>query len=172
MYDRDDPVFDVIRLMLSNGHTGLLVKQLVDEKGVARVAQLLTPFPQGRYSNLALFFLVPSAGHTVGEDETALTNLLANLQTQRVEAERLARARTQARASAVRQLANNSGLAASLAVYQAAYGNWRKLFTSMDDLDRVTAEDVQRVARRYFVTNGRTLAICGPPPAAGAGGNQ
>lgn len=161
MYDRDDPVFDILALILSNGRTGMLTKQLMEEKHLARAAQFLTPFPRGRFSNLALFFLAPDPGHTLGENAKALDELLTVLQTQKVDAEALARARLQARAAVLRQLAGNSGLAASLALNQVEYGDWRKLFTSLNDLDQVTAEDVQRVARRYFVAYGRTVAISG-----------
>jgi predicted Zn-dependent peptidase len=171
MYDKDDPVFDVIRLILSNGRTGLLHKRLVEDKGVAETAQLLTPFPRGRYPNLVLFFLVPAPGHTLAEGERALDDLLVELQSKRVDEEALARARTQSRATVLRQLANNGGLASALALYQAGYGNWRKLFTSLDDLNKVTAEDVQRVARQYFVLNGRTLAISRSRPAPTPGDN-
>ncbi|HTX39813.1 MAG TPA: pitrilysin family protein [Bryobacteraceae bacterium] len=166
MYDKDDPVFDVIRLILSNGRTGMLTTQLVDEKRVATVAQLVTPFPRGRYPNLAVFFVVPAIGHTVAEAERALDDLLSSLQTKRIETEPLLRARTQARAAVIRDMATNAGLASSLALYQAGYGDWRKLFTSVDDLNKVTAEDIQRVARQYFVINGRTLAVSGPQPVA------
>ncbi len=169
MYDKDDPVFEVIRLILSNGRTGLLSKRLVEEKGLARSAQMFTPFPRGRYPNLALFYLVPSPSHTVSENERGLAEVLAAMETQDVEPELLARAKTQARATILRGLANNAGLASSLALYQAEYGNWRKLFTSLDDLNKVTAQDVQRVARQYFVINGRTVAIAGQP---GAGGGE
>ena len=64
----------------------------------------------------------------------------------------------------------------SLTAYYAAYGDWRKLFTSLDDIDRVTADDVQRVARKYFVTSSRTVAYTvsagGVQSAGAAGGTQ
>ena len=169
VYDKDDVVFDVIRLILSGGRTGTLQKQLVDEKHVAQAAQMITPFPRGRFANLALFFIVPSAGHTVGEAQQALEGVLIGLQATKVDVVPLARARAQARAAMIRELANNSGLAQTLALYATTFGNWRTLFTSLNDLDRVTADDVLRVARRYFVPTGRTVAISLPRPAAAAG---
>jgi len=42
--------------------------------------------------------------------------------------------------------------------YHAIYGNWRKLFTSLDEIDHVTADDVQRVAKECFVPEKRTVA--------------
>ena len=59
-----------------------------------------------------------------------------------------------------------------LAVYQANYGDWRKLFSEIDDLNKVTAADLQRVMIKYFVPTGRTSAYTAvpgqaAPPAAG-----
>ena len=172
IYDKDDPVFDVLRLILSNGRTGLLYKQLVEDKRLAVAAQMVTPFPRGRRPSLALFFVAPAPGRTVAEGERALTDLLAGLQAQKVDAAILARAKTQARGALLRQLATNSGLATALALCQAEYGTWRTLFTSLDDLNKVTAEDVLRVARQYFVIKGRTLAISAPRLVAATGDNQ
>jgi predicted Zn-dependent peptidase len=174
-YSKDDPVFDVISLILSSGRTGLLYKDLVQEKKIALVAQASATYPDGRYPNLFLFFLAPSVGHGVDEDLKALDNLLAQFKARKVDAETLARVKTKARAGVIRRLDDNAGLAQMLATYYASYGDWRKLFTSIDDLNRVTADDVQRVARQYFVLPSRTVAYLAQPgpvdtPAGAPGG--
>ncbi len=174
-YSKDDPVFNVISLILSSGRTGLLYKDLVQEKKIALVAQASATFPGGRYPNLFVFFLAPSVGHTVDEDLKEIDNLLAQFKARKVDAETLARVKTKARAGVIRRLDNNAGLAQMLATYYASYGDWRKLFTSIDDLNRVTADDVERVARQCFVVPSRTVAYLAQPgpvgaPAAAPGG--
>lgn len=176
-YDKDDPVFDLISGILSGGRTGLLYEDLVRDKRLALEAEADDTFPDGRYSNLFLFFVAPALGHTVEENEKEVEALLQRFEAQKVDAETLAREKTKARAGVIRRLASNSGLANLLASYYAAYGDWRKLFTSLDDLDKVTADDVQRVARKYFVTPSRTTAytVETKPPATGRqpeGGRQ
>ena len=168
-YDKDDPVFDVISGILSGGRTGLLYEDLVRDKQVALEAETADSYPDSRYPNLFLFFLAPALRHTVEENQKALEDLLTRFEGQKVDAETLARVKTKARADVIRRLASNPGLASLLTAYYAAYGDWRKLFTSLDDLDKVTADDVQRVARRYFVTPSRTTAYTvnsGASPAA------
>ena len=168
-YDKDDTVFDVMQLALSSGRSGLLYKDMVEEKRVAASAQVLATFPDGRYPNLFAFLLAPSAGHTVDENDRALDDFLARFKAKPVDAETLQRAKTQVRAGAVRLMANNGGLAKMLSLYYASYGDWRKLFTGLDDLNKVTADDVQRVAQRYFISANRTLVSTAPPrPPAGA----
>jgi len=168
-YDKDDPVFDILSEILSSGRTGLLYQDLVRDKRVALEAEAGDSYPDSRYPNLFLFFLAPALGHSVEENEKALDDLLTRFEAQKVDAETLARVKTKARAGVIRRLDSNPGLASLLTAYHAAYGDWRKLFTSLDDLDKVTADDVQRVARQYLVTASRTVAYTvnnGGPPAA------
>lgn len=169
-YDKDDPVFDIISEILSSGRTGLLYQDLVRDKRLALEAETGDSYPDSRYPNLFLFFIAPALGHTIEENQKALDELLTRFEAQKVDAETLARVKTKARAGVIRRLDSNPGLASLLTAYYAAYGDWRKLFTSLDDLDKVTAEDVQRVARQYFVTPSRTVAytVNGGAPPAGA----
>jgi len=166
-YDKDDVVFDVLRLVLSGGRTGLMYKELVQGKRIALAAQAVATYPGGRYPNLFVFYVVPALGHTIEENDKALGDLLTEFEKQPVDEATLARARTQARDTVIRQLANNSGLAALLTSYYMSYGDWRKLFTSIDDLNKVTAADVQRVARQYFVAANRTYAYTTAPAGGG-----
>jgi predicted Zn-dependent peptidase len=170
-YDKDDPVFDVISEILSGGRTGLLYKDLVRDKRIALDAEAGDSFPDSRYPNLFIFFTVPAVGHTVDENEKELDAVLTRFAAQKVDAETLERVKTKARAGVIRRLASNSGLASLLTAYYAAYGDWRRLFTDLDKIDHVTADDVQRVAREYFVTPSRTVGYTvttGRPGGRGA----
>ena len=171
-YDKDDPVFDIVSEILSGGRTGLMYQELVRDKNLALAAEAGATFPDGRYPNLFLFFLAPALGHTVEENQKALEDLLERFKAQKVDAETLARVKTKTRAGVLRRLDNNAGLAALLTANYGAYGDWRKLFTSLDDLEKVTAEDVQRVARQYFTAASRTVSYTAPPATSGvnAGG--
>jgi predicted Zn-dependent peptidase len=171
-YSKDDPVFDVIGGLLSSGRTGILYKELVRDRRIALAAAAAESFPGSRYPNLFLFFLAPSLGHTVEENSKAFYDILERFKSEKVDAESLARVKTKTRAGLIRRLASNSGLAAMLPAYHAAYGDWRKLFTGLQDIDKVTAEDVQRVARQYFITENRTVAYTVQPPKPKAGGAQ
>jgi len=177
-YSKDDPVFDLIQFMLSSGRTGWLYRELVQEKRLAVAAQAAGTYPSGQYPCIFLFFVAPARGHTVEEDLKALDELVARLQTKPVDDATLTRAKTQVRAATVRRLANNAGLASLLTVMYATYGDWRSLFTQIDKIDKVTAADVQRVARQYFTPVSRTTVwlaqsvVAAPSPAKPAGGRR
>jgi len=164
-YDKDDPVFDVIGGILSSGRTGLLYKELVRDKKVALEAGAAATFPGGKYPNLFIFFLAPSLGKTLPENEKVFYDVLTHFQKDKLDPRMLARVKTNTRAGLIRQLDSNSGLAQLLTSYYANYGDWRKLFTSLDEIDAVTVDDVQRVARQYFTDMSRTAAFTFSPAA-------
>jgi predicted Zn-dependent peptidase len=162
-YDKDDPVFDVISGLLSGGRTSIMYRDLVRDKRLALEAGAESQFPGGKYPALFFFYLIPGLNHTAIENEKELDSIIANLQKEKVDPDALARVKLRTRAGLIRQLADNAGLAQLLASYYANYGDWKKLFTSLDEIDKVSADDVQRVARQYFTPNNRTVAVTFQP---------
>jgi predicted Zn-dependent peptidase len=136
----------------------LLYKDLVRDKKIALGAFAQPSFPGGKYPDLFLFYLVPNLGHTVEENEKAAYAIIEGLKTKPVDEETLKRVKTKLRAQVIRKLDNNSGLASELTAYHVAYGDWRKLFTSLDEYNKITADDVMRVAKKYLVPESRTVA--------------
>ncbi|MCC7174318.1 MAG: insulinase family protein [Bryobacterales bacterium] len=155
---KDDPVFDVLASLLSSGRTGMLYRDLVRDRRIALAAAAEASFPATKYPNLFLLYAVPSVGHTVEENEKALYGVLERLKSEKVDPAALERVKTKIRAGLIRSLDSNSGLAGQLTYYHANYGDWRKLFTGIEDIQRVTGDDVQRVAREYFTPEARTVA--------------
>jgi predicted Zn-dependent peptidase len=168
--DKDDAVFDVISDILSSGRTGRLYTEMVRDKKLALAAMAGATFPGGKLENLFVFFLVPNSGHTVEENAAAAYAILEKLKSEKVDAETLQRVKTKIRAGLIRQLDSNSGMAQQLVGAYVDYGNWRKLFTQLDDVNRVTADDVQRVARKYFVEKSRTVGYTQQPPKTDVAG--
>jgi len=157
--DADDPVFDLIAYILSSGRTGLLYKELVRDKRIALVAGADATFPGAKYPGMFFLYVVPSIGKTVEEGEKACYEILHRLQTEKMDDVSLARVKTKIRASLIRGLDSNAGMASRLTYYYVNFGDWRKLFTGLEDINRVTADDIQRVAKKYFVEDNRTVAF-------------
>jgi predicted Zn-dependent peptidase len=38
-------------------------------------------------------------------------------------------------------------------------GDWRNLFKQLDDIEKVTADDIQLVAQKYFTVENRTVGM-------------
>jgi predicted Zn-dependent peptidase len=164
--DKDDPVFDVLGEILAGERTGLLYTDLVRDKKIALAAAADPDSPGGKYPGLFLFFLAPNRGHTLEENEKACYDVIERLRTQKVTGDTLQRIKTKVRAGLIRRLDSNSGMADALTFYHVNYGDWRKLFTSIDDIDKVTPEDVMRVAKQYLVRETRTVVYTVQPASA------
>jgi predicted Zn-dependent peptidase len=163
---KDDPVFDVISSILSSGRTGWLYRDLVQEKRIALGVQAYATFPGGKYANGVLFLGAPNAGHTLQELEKGIEASIERLKREPVDAQTLERVKTKIRASLIRQLDSNSGLAEQLPQYETMYGDWRMMFKGLQDIEKVSAADVQRVAKQYLVPEQRTVVYGEPNKGA------
>ncbi len=166
-YSADAPALDVLAEILSGGRTGTMYKEMIRDKQIALAAQAISNYPGSKYPSLFLLFMVPNAGHTLEENEKAAYDIVERTKTQPIDPAALQRVKTKLRAGLIEGLASNSGLAETLASYQASYGDWRKVFTELDEYNKVTAEDVQRVAKEYLIETGRTVAWTYVPEGAG-----
>jgi predicted Zn-dependent peptidase len=151
----DNPALQVVARIVGEGRTSRLYKSLVKEKKIAVSAN--AGANSSKYPSLFIFFAVPAKGHTNQECEQAIYAEIERLKTEPVTTEELLKAKTQNRADLIRQLDSNSGLAAQLTFYEVVTGDWRNLFQELDRIEKVTAEDVQRVAQTYFTTKNRTV---------------
>ena len=55
-----------------------------------------------------------------------------------------------------------NGKARALGNYETFLSDYRKMFTAPDDYNKVTREDIQRVAKKYFTEKNRTVATLIP----------
>ena len=166
--DKDDAVFDVLGEILAGERTGLLFTDLVRDKKISLAAAAEADFPGGKYPGLFLFFLIPNRGHSVEENEKSCYEIIERLKTQKVTEDTLQRIKIKVRAALIRRLDSNSGMAEALTFYHVNYGDWRKLFTSIDDIAKVTGDDVVRVAKQYLIPETRTVVYTVQPAATKA----
>jgi len=163
----DNAVFDALTDIMSAGRTSRLYKSLVKDKKIAIGAAGFQGLPGNKYAGLFLFYAVPAKGHTNKECEDAIYDEIEKLKTEPVSPEELKKAKTRSRAGLIRQLDSNPELAAELAFYEVVTGDWRNLFVQLDRIDKVTAEDIQRVAKEYFTSKNRTVGVIETIPAGG-----
>ncbi len=163
-YDPDRAVFDVISSVLSGGRTGWLYKELVRDRQISLDAGGFPHFPGDKYPGLFVFYSFPTSGHTVEENEKAMYGLIEKIKTEKVDTDTLNMVKTKNRAELIRKLESNADLAGELASYYANFGDWRQLFYALDEINKVTAEDVQRVAKKYFRPESLTVAYLVAPP--------
>lgn len=159
---QDHPDFAALQLVgsiISQGRTSRLYRRLVEDEQLALAVQAFNGFPGTKYPGLFMTLAVPNQGVSLEEIESAIDEEIELVKDGDTTQEELDRALTNARANQVRGLNNNSGLALNFAQTHAQQGDWRKVFTSLDELEQVTLDDLQRVAQTYFVQKNRTVGM-------------
>ncbi len=162
---RDDATLHVISEILTGGASGRLTKSLVEEKQVAASVDIDHEVPGSRWPNLFAVSALPRAPHGAREVEDALWAELERLAREPVGEREIQKAKNRIKASFVRELESNFGLAVSLAVSQASFQDWRVVLEAQKNIEAVTADDVKRVARETFRKD-RTIVATLVRPAA------
>lgn len=157
----DDPVFDVLDAVLSEGVTSRLYRRLVRELKLAASVSTDSGTPGVRGANLFLISATPLAPHSTVELEAAIDEELTRLKQEPVSTDELAKVLNNLDAGLVRALRSNSGLASQLAYFQVVAKDWRYVLAARDRIAAVTPADIQRVAAKYFTTSNRTVATLG-----------
>jgi predicted Zn-dependent peptidase len=164
--DPDDAVYDAITDLMSNGRTSRLFRTLVRDKKIAAEAEGFSGFPGTKYEHLFAFDAVPLPGHTTEEMRQAIHEEIERLKNSDVSDEELKMVKTRAKANLIRGLGDNAGMAFQLGLYQLRYGDWRELFRSVEHIDKVSKEDIRRIANKTFQPTNRTVGIIQTVPGA------
>jgi len=155
----DHAVFEAISEVLAGGRSSRLYTALVKEKQVALAAGAIPGLGQDKYPGLFLFFAVPNKGNSNAECEAAIEEEIARLKREPVSEAELAGVKARTKAALLASLDSNMGLAMQLASAENLEGDWREAFRSLDEVDRVTAEDIMRVASATFTRSNRTVGM-------------
>jgi zinc protease len=171
--DSDYYALSVLRTILFQGQSSRMYERIVDKDQLA----LSISGGMGFALDPTLFTITaqPKAGIETAAIEKAVYEELDNAKSSGVTAEELEKAKNILLANFYRQMKTGSGRANQLGSYEVYFGDYHKLFDAAGAYQRVTREDVQRVAAKYFGENNRTVATLIPDkPAAPqhAGGAQ
>ena len=158
----DNAVYEAISSLLSDGRSSRLYRALVRDKKIATGAGGFTGLPGYKYPSLFLFYATASPGHTNAECEKAIDEEILRLKTELVSKEELDGVKRRARAQLIRQLSDNSGMAALMARWQVMTGDWRNLFNQLDKIEAITPEDIKRVSNSTFTFDNKSAGVIEP----------
>jgi zinc protease len=160
--DPDSYVLEVIATILSGGKSSRFYQSLVREKRLVLSADadhsLLSRDPSLFYISADLL-----PGKEVAEVEKALDQELERLQKEPVGEKELEKAKNQLEAAFIYGQDSLYYQAMLLAQHEISL-DWRAIDSYLPSIREVSAEDIQRVAKRYLVPDNRTIGILVPQP--------
>lgn len=149
----DADALDILGRILASGKGSRFFRRLTDE-GLTTDVFAMSP----RLHDPGLFglfaFLAPDRVHDTVED--AMLDVIETVKEEGITEDELQRAKSQLKAKEAFGRDGPFAIASQLNEAIAA-GDWTLYTTYLDRIDRVTRDDVQRVAREYLVEDGRTV---------------
>ena len=157
----DFAAVEVLSLVLSDEPSGRIYEALVRR----RLASSVYGFAFGLREPGAILFGAEAAEGTEGA--ALLQSLVENIETAAQKpftADEVDRAKSELLKERELQMADSQAVAVELSEW-AAQGDWRLFFLHRDRLEKVTPEDVTRVAAAWLTRNNRTAGIFEPATA-------
>jgi zinc protease len=161
----DSYVLEVIATILAGGRSSRFARKFIQEKQLVLDADaensLLSKDP-----GLFLISAEPLPGKSTAEVEEAIDGEIIRLQTEPVGEQELRKAKNLLEASFVSSQDSLFFQAMLLARYEIAQ-DWRTVDQYLPAINKVTPQDILRVAKQYLVPENRTVAVLVPLPTQG-----
>ncbi len=160
----------VLQAVLFSGQSSRLYQSIVDKGQLA-----ISIYGWSETSFDPTLFVIsaqPKAGIATEQIEKAVYAELAKLAAEPVSGKELQRAKNILLADFYREQKTMNGRADGLGTYEVYFGDYHKLYSAPEEFNKVTAADLQRVAKKYFSEKNRTVATLVPEAPAQKGGAQ
>ena len=156
----DQPALDVLAHVLGQQSSGRLYKALVDNK---KASEVFGNAMQLNEPGLIMFGAVLNKTDSLDEARNIMVSTIAGVVKEPPSKEEVDRAKARLEKDIDLELRNSERVGLYLSEY-LAQGDWRLLFLDRDRLEKVTPEDVKRVAAAYLKTSNETIGEFIPDP--------
>ncbi len=163
----DDDAVDVLGEILASGRSARLYEHLVRGKQLAVSVRAFAPSSRG--PRLFGIEATPAPGASLDQLEQAIYSEIEGVKAGPIADTEIEKARNAAQRQFVRNLDTSLARARNLAEYALFFGDPGRINTRWDRLARLSAADVQRVAKQYLTADNRTVVITHPTWSAARG---
>ena len=161
--DPDYYALNILRSILFQGESSRMYQRLVDKDQLALdVSSSVEPAFD---PTLAIIVAQPRQGVDPQACEKAIYEELEKVKSAPVSDQELEKAKNNRLVEFYREMRTINGRANTIGTYEVFMGDYNKLFDAAKNYSTVTKEDVQRVAKKYFGANNRTVATLLPENA-------
>jgi len=154
---------DLFSSILSSGNSSRLVKSLVMDTTIA--SRVFTFLGEGFDPNIFNIYAIAGDGVSATDLEKALLMQIDSISTKGVTDAELQKVKNQKLMEFYHSLETINGKANSLGTYDVFFGDYRKMFEAPQAFQKVTTDDIKRVAAKYFTERNRTIGFLLPEKA-------
>ncbi len=155
MGTEDNYALQLLTQLLSQGKSSRFHKSIVDDqqKALASGAFAIPNEDPG----IAIMFAIANAGVKPEELEKAMLSEVDKVVNSYISDEEYQKLRNQAENSFINQNQRITGIVDNLATYHTFMGNANLINTELERYNKITKEDLKRVAGKYFTKNNRLV---------------
>jgi zinc protease len=148
---------NILSSLLSNGKSSRLYSALVDKKQLATAA--FTGYDDSFDPTLFQFYATAATGVHESEVEKAIYEEIEKIKKDGVTEAELQKTKNQKLMEFYDQVETINGKSNNIGTYEVFFGDYRKMFDAPAAYNKVTADDVKRVANKYFTKPNRTVGV-------------
>lgn len=163
--DKDYYALDMLNSILSSGNSSRLLKSLIYDKQLA--ASVFSYMPESFDPNLFYLYGVAARGVSPEKLEAAMLAEVEKIQKDGVTDLELQKIKNQKLMEFYQTMETINGKANSIGSYELFFGSYKKLFEAPKLYENITKEDIQRVAKKYFIKRNRTIGYLLSPEKKG-----
>jgi len=151
----DSYALNMLSTYLAGGKSSLLNKEVVDKQ--QKAVQVMAMPLDLEDGGLFLFLGIANMGIGADSLEISIDQQIDKLQANGITDKDFAKLKAQVENSVVNRFASVAGIAESLAEAKVYYGDANEINNELQKYNRVTKEDIQRVAKQYLRKEGRVV---------------
>ncbi len=148
---------DLLESILSSGKTSRLYKTIVDEKQLA--IDIGTDYSNAFDPTVMYIYAIANQDVTAGVLEKAILAEVDKIVKDGITDEELQKVKNQKLMNFYHTMETINGKANMIGTYELFFGSYTKLFSAPDDYNKITKEQIQQVAKKYFTEDNRTIGI-------------
>jgi len=151
---------NILRTVLFQGESSRMYQRLVDQE---QIALGVNSAQQPAFDpTIALLIAQVKQGVDPAACEKAIYDELEKVKSAPISDKELEKAKNIRLVEFYKQMQTINGRANTIGTYEVFFGDYHRLFDAAKNYAAVSKEDVQRVARKYFGANNRTVATLVP----------
>lgn len=148
---------DLLNAILSDGNSSRLYSELIDKKQLA--TSVFSYMPESIDPNLFYLYGVASPGVQAETLEQEMVSVIETIAIEGVSERELQKVKNQKLVALYNSLETIDGKSNTLGTYELYFGDYRKMFDAPKSFEKVTLEDIQRVAQQYFKKDNSTVGF-------------
>lgn len=155
--DDDYYALSLLSDILSSGKSSRLYASLVDNKQLA--TSVFTSYGESFDPTTFGFFAIAGKNVKEGDLENAIYEEIEKVKKDGVTDKELQKVKNQKLIEFYNQVETIDGKSNNIGTYEVFFGDYKKMFEAPDRYNKVTAEDIKRVANNYFKKTTRTVGV-------------